>query len=1043
MKKKKINSESNLIQKNQKKIESTSKYFLKDKISIDSNGCLELSLKKKTSKFETQNLLQILCYSNLYPDVVNESDDILKSKEEFKNFIIHTDDNFKYSFKSFRFTIENPQVIYELFRSKFVNKFLLHKNFKVLELSDEEIQGVVNLSNSGISICQKIKKHNLVITNFTNEFLLLIESLISSSFAGILQVPAHKLVNKKETYYNLATDAIKHRGLYLMVIYEFINFCLYKKSSDGELIESEGAILKKVIKQFYSLGFSILREQFLNKLKKQFKDSDSEEAMQNEMKYFDGLRDEDIFPTHLRHILSDTLVEIINLSKGSVGFLVAEGMLDMRRINILPLEVLRSYIEREINVSKGKVFLKGLKLDKDSKKNNHDSRQISTLPYDVEFDHAKSIFPLGRAESATLFSFLKISQQCRFEILIDSRKVELLTSEEFNVTMRVVDLKDDRDWFELNPVVFLKGQKIDIHEIGFESNSNSLGIMFYRGSYYYVPIRSLTSTRLLNLFWEKIKNINKKTSDLIKPNLNNNENKIYHLPRHAVLDLLILKAKGINVQGSKTWETIESYFEHLLLGKSQNFKYSELIESFIKPYQRIGAQWFYDLYKINLGGILADDMGLGKTLQALIFLDRLRLENELGMCLVIVPTTLTYNWLTESKKWVPQLDISFEHPAKVKSYLVEQKVYILSYGLFSENIEILSQYNWNIILFDEAQNLKNLSTQRTTAARQLKARRKFCLTGTPIENNLLNLYSMIDLCVPGYLGGLTQFRTRYVSTLDLESVEYKSKLSLLKERISPLLLRRTKTEVLLDLPEKTEATIKIQFEKSQQEIYKKIATAQNEQVLNLVSKKGEMASQLAMFTALLRLRQVCSDPEMIPNVKYSKTPPKLDEIVKQTLEILEVGNSVLIFTQFLKTQDRLEKLFEQYKVKSLSICGATSKEKRILILKEFNESPKAQVLIMTLKTGGVGLNLTKASFVFHVDPWWNPAVENQASDRAHRLGQTQKVTIYKYIMQNSLEEKIEDLKSFKSQLAKVMLDEEANLNFAGQIKYEVFKKLIL
>jgi SNF2 family DNA or RNA helicase len=271
-------------------------------------------------------------------------------------------------------------------------------------------------------------------------------------------------------------------------------------------------------------------------------------------------------------------------------------------------------------------------------------------------------------------------------------------------------------------------------------------------------------------------------------------------------------------------------------------------------------------------------------------------------------------------------------------------------------------------------------------------------------------YSLMDLVVPGSLGVFDQFRKTYMQSYspDPERIQY------LKYKTRPLVLRRTKSAILKELPQKTESTVKIPFSDKQLAIYRDIALSWNSKVRKAINDEGESKSQLIMLTALLRLRQVCSAPSSVPNVSYTETPPKLSLLTDNLKSIIETGESALVFTQFLGTFDLLTQELKKAGIPFFSLHGKVSRKDRETQLQKFQEYPKGSVMLMTLKTGGVGLNLTKASYVFHLEPWWNPAVENQATDRTHRIGQTKPVQVYRYIMSESVEEKIEILKGRKS-----------------------------
>ena len=267
-----------------------------------------------------------------------------------------------------------------------------------------------------------------------------------------------------------------------------------------------------------------------------------------------------------------------------------------------------------------------------------------------------------------------------------------------------------------------------------------------------------------------------------------------------------------------------------------------------------------------------------------------------------------------------------------------------------------------------------------------------------------------DLIVPGSLGELSDFREKYVNPVRVlrDDIEF------LKLKSRPLLMRRTKSQVMAQLPPKIETTIKLPFEEAQKKIYRDIASSYNEQIRSQIASVGESKMQLQMLTALLRLRQACSDPSAIPGVKYDGEPPKITTLIEAVSQICEEGESALVFTQFLATFERIKSALGAASIPYFDISGADSRLAREKKLRAFQEEKRGSVMLMTLKTGGVGLNLVKASYVFHIEPWWNPAVENQATDRAHRIGQQSMVQVFRYLIKESVEEKIEILKDVKA-----------------------------
>ncbi len=618
-------------------------------------------------------------------------------------------------------------------------------------------------------------------------------------------------------------------------------------------------------------------------------------------------------------------------------------------------------------------------------------------------------FPKSKQSASQMHETLEALQTLipyGFKIFFKGQPLQELNEDEFQIDFVLQTDAQEKffNWFELNPRFFLRGEEIDPENMGsFGGN----GVVEYNGKLYLVPRKQMPSLRRLENFWQKLQ---KGKGEAGKKE---DGDKFYRLPRHQILELLALRSSGVGIRGNYEWDEICQFYDQLGTS-SREFKMPKSTKAELKPYQEKGVVWLQDLYKLRLGALLADDMGLGKTLQTLTFLDDLREKGELGQVLIVVPSSLIFNWQSEVEKFTPQIPLTVFSNRDRDSVgkrldLKEELVVITTYGLLMEHEDFLNQYKFKILIFDEAQNLKNITTKRTSAARSLTAQFKICLTGTPMENHYGEFYSLVDILVPGSLGKIEDFRRQFVNTEMVTREEMED----LKLKIKPLLLRRTKKEILDQLPEKQETKVSIAFEERQKEIYRDIALAYNQKVQETFLAQGEASVQLQMLTALLRLRQACSDPAALPNVRYEKVPPKLEALLDSLKEIVESGESALVFTQFLQTLEHTASILKAANIPVFVLHGGVPTKQRQKILSDFNKIPGGAILVMTLKTGGVGLNLTKASYVFHLEPWWNPSVENQATDRAHRLGQSKAVQVFRYIMHESLEEKIEVLKDRK------------------------------
>lgn len=609
-----------------------------------------------------------------------------------------------------------------------------------------------------------------------------------------------------------------------------------------------------------------------------------------------------------------------------------------------------------------------------------------------------------------------------FDISIDGKVIEEFDASDFRPEFTLVEGSEEEEeggapiplghqkinWFELSPKFFFKGTEITSDQANRLSKE---GMIEFQGKLFRVKPNDMPSLKRLTAFWASIQS---KNAALTRSKRRKTEDTYYQLPRSQTLELLALRAGGVKVRGGPMWDQITKFYDSLSTERELH-PIPDSFKTTLQPYQHAAVQWLRDLRSLGLGGILADDMGLGKTVTSLAFLEVLRSEGRMGRTLVMVPTSLTYNWASEAEKFTPDMPaliFSSKQPEQMLDFIQkhEHSIVICTYGLLQENSQLFQQVEWASVIFDEAQNLKNITTKRTTAARQLRSNFKLCLTGTPLENHYGEFYSLFDLIVPGSLGELSDFREKYVNPVRVlrEDIEF------LKLKSKPLLMRRTKAQVMSQLPPKIETTIKLPFEEGQKKIYRDIASSYNEQIRSQIASVGEAKMQLQMLTALLRLRQACSDPSAIPGVKYDGEPPKITTLIEAVAQITQEGESALVFTQFLATFERIKRSLAGADIPFFDISGADSRMAREKKLKAFQEETRGSVMLMTLKTGGVGLNLTKASYVFHIEPWWNPAVENQATDRAHRIGQTSMVQVFRYLIKESVEEKIEVLKDVKA-----------------------------
>ena len=449
--------------------------------------------------------------------------------------------------------------------------------------------------------------------------------------------------------------------------------------------------------------------------------------------------------------------------------------------------------------------------------------------------------------------------------------------------------------------------------------------------------------------------------------------------------------------------------------KSKNYEVPKDLNATLRDYQVSGFEFFKTLSDYQFGGILADEMGLGKTIQTIAFL----LSNKDKKSIVITPTALIYNWKNELEKFAPTLKVGLLHAAKserekILDNIDNYDVILTTYTTYKNDIDKYKNINFDYCIIDEAQNIKNPDAIITKAIKNVNAKVKFALTGTPIENNLMELWSIFDFIMPGYLYNKSKFKSIFINN-DKNIIE-------LKNLIKPFILRRTKKEVITELPDKIEQKIIIDLEKEHKRAYKGY--------VNLITRKIKENNQdnITVFSYLTKLRQLCLSPELMVK-NYQGKNSKLDVLINIINDSSD--EKILVFSQFTKVLEVIGKRLNEENISYSYLDGKTSAKDRVKLVEEFNTNNN-KVFLISLKAGGTGLNLTSANIVVHFDPWWNPAVEDQASDRAHRIGQKNVVNVIKLIAKGTAEERVINLQETKKELIEDVISE--NLDYSSTLK---------
>ncbi|MDY0248986.1 MAG: DEAD/DEAH box helicase [Pseudomonas sp.] len=500
------------------------------------------------------------------------------------------------------------------------------------------------------------------------------------------------------------------------------------------------------------------------------------------------------------------------------------------------------------------------------------------------------------------------------------------------------------------------------------------------------------------------------------------------LPRQEATRLTQLQAQGIEWQGG---EKIQALAERLAQPWQTLSTIPEGLNASLRDYQHEGLTWLQNLMQAGMGGILADDMGLGKTLQTLAHIlsekNAQRLQNP---ALIIMPTSLIANWQDEAARFTSQLKVLALHGQqrhRLFAQIAEADIVISTYALVSRDSQHLLAHEWHLVVLDEAQTIKNPRSKAALCVSQLRAQQRLCLTGTPLENNLGELWSLFNFLMPGWLGDNKSFTRQYRTPIEKQADE--QRLTHLKSRLKPFILRRTKQQVARELPAKTEITQLIDLTSAQRDRYETLRLAMDKKVRDEIQRVGVARSHIVVLEALLRLRQVCCDLRLLSEEdaqQYTRhASAKILHLIEMLTTFTAQGRRILVFSQFTSMLALIADELNKASIPFVQLTGQTT-DRRTPV--ERFQAEQVPVFLISLKAGGVGLNLTAADTVIHVDPWWNPASEAQASDRAYRIGQSKPVFVYKLIARGSVEEKIQQLQRHKAELASSILDGGASVS---------------
>ncbi|QPH37667.1 DEAD/DEAH box helicase [Pedobacter endophyticus] len=637
---------------------------------------------------------------------------------------------------------------------------------------------------------------------------------------------------------------------------------------------------------------------------------------------------------------------------------------------------------------------------------------------DWEKKQLSFLLSLGLRKTSSLFSNLEVAEENEnpsyAAINWVNEHIEILTASGFEVEQATgqkrfvfgaskidLEVKEGNDWFDINAVVWFGKYQIPFLSLKQHILHKRREFLLPDGEVAIIPEKWFTQYG--SLF------------SLAEPG------KTLQLKKHHIGLINDLAEDSLaNITLERKLQRLSDFEDIADTQMPVNFNGS------LRDYQKAGYNWFSFLREYNFGGCLADDMGLGKTIQTLAMLQKVKEDDALivaqSTSLIIMPTSLIYNWLTEAKKFTPKLKIlahTGTNRNKDVANFANYDIVITTYGVTRVDVDELKNFYFNYIILDESQNIKNPSSKSFKAVRSLKSRHKLILSGTPVENSVGDLWSQLTFLNPGLLGTQAFFNDEYVQAIEKKKDEEKARK--LQSIIKPFVLRRTKEQVAAELPPKTEQVIYCDMSEDQAAYYEKTKSAYRNDLLQSMEDGTFAQKQVQLLQGLTALRQLANHPFMIDG-EYLSDSGKFENVIHTLDNVLKGGHKVLVFSQFVKHLDIFKKYFEAEHIPFAYLDGAT--RNRGEIVADFQQNEDLKVFLISIKAGGVGLNLTQADYVFVLDPWWNPAVEQQAIDRTHRIGQDKKVFIYKFIAKDTVEEKILALQNRKKSLASSLITTE-------------------
>lgn len=595
-----------------------------------------------------------------------------------------------------------------------------------------------------------------------------------------------------------------------------------------------------------------------------------------------------------------------------------------------------------------------------------------------------------------------------------SKEYEVFTSDKMKET-KIIKENNVRSSFSIGSDNIMSYQ-FDLGSIPNDEIVNVLETMKNKKRYYRLKsgdLLDLNSNEDLQQFENLVEDMNLSNKDI--------KNGSGVIPKYRAIYLDSLKKEKYHIISTNNlFDDLITQFNSF---KDMPITLTAKDKKILRDYQEVGVKWLYNIYKCGFGGILADEMGLGKSIQLIYLIKEILKEKKDAKILIVAPTSLIYNWKKEFDKFGSEIKYKvFAENKTIRKQELENventQVLITTYGLVRQDKEKYMEMNFELVAIDEAQTIKNASAQMTKVVKELHANTKLALTGTPLENSVMELWSIFDFIMPGYLANFLSFQSKY-NIKDIESEQLKM-LDTLNEQIKPFILRRRKKDVVKELPPKIENNISIDLNKEQKKLYVAQLEKTKKEMDEILATEGFKKGNFKILQLLTKLRQLCIDPKILYE-NYEGGSAKIENLVTIVKGIIENGHKILLFTSFKTALDIVNQEFANNNISTYVIDGTVSSKKRMELVDKFNQDD-TNVFLITLKAGGTGLNLTSADVVIHLDLWWNPQVENQATDRAHRIGQKNTVEVIKLICKGTIEERILELQNKKKILSDTLIE---------------------